>query len=112
MGYYSFPPFPSFSSGIASFFIGLIEWVIEVPFVALANFIIGVSDSATTAGANSTGAVIGFIGSTWNNSIQAFSAFGVLAPILAALVWGAGIVILIFFVFKGIQLAVRETEED
>lgn len=109
---YAYPPFPSTSSGIVAFLVGLVEWVIEVPLIAIANFILSISGAASSAGANSTGAVFGFIASTWNNSIQAFSAFGVLAPILAALIWGIAFLILIFFIFKAIQLGIRETEED
>ena len=109
---YAYPPFPSTSSGIVAFLTGLVEWVIEVPLIALASFILSITGAASTAGANSTGAVLGFIGATWDNSIQAFSAFGVLAPIMAALIWGIAFLILIFFVFKAIQLGIRETEED
>jgi hypothetical protein len=109
---YTYPPFPSTSAGVVSFLIGLVEWVIEIPLIALANFILSITGAASTAGANSTGAVLGFIAATWNNSIQAFSAFGVLAPILAAAIWGFALLILIFFVFKAVQLAIRETEED
>lgn len=109
---YAYPPFPSTSSGIVAFLIGLVEWVIEVPLIALANFILSITGAASTAGANSTGAVLGFIGATWDNSIRSFSAFGVLAPIMAAAIWGIAFLILIFFVFKAIQLGIRETEED
>ena len=109
---YSYPPFPSFAGGIGGFIIGLLEWVIEIPLIAIANAFIGVSQSATAAGETDTSSIIGFIGQTWQNSIDSFKQFGVLAPILAALIWGVALLILVFFIFKIIQLGEHEVEES
>jgi len=108
---YTYPPFPTYTDPV-TFIVGLIEWILEVPLVAIANFLTGIAGAVTTAGQVDTYQIIGFIGQTWNNSLQSFNAFGVLAPIIASIIWGAGIVIIIFFVFKAIQLMVRETEEE
>ena len=112
MATYSYPPFPTFGNGIGGFFIALLEWLIEVPFVALANFIAGVTGAVTNGTESSAGTIIGFIGDTWANSVNSFQQFGIAAPILASLVWGVSILILIFFIFKAVQLSLRETEED
>ena len=109
---YSYPPFPSANNGIGIFLVYLIEWVIEVPLIAIANFFIGIEQAAQGGAENSASSVFGFIGATWNNSVGAFQQFGILAPILAAAIWGFALVILIFFLFKAIQLGVRETVEE
>ena len=112
MGYYSYPPFPTFGNSIANFFFSLIEWIIEVPLIAILNIVIGITGSFSS-GLNNSGYSIGsFMGSIFQNSVQSFSPFGVLAPLMASAVWGLSLVILIFFVFKMIQLGIRETEED
>ena len=112
MAAYSYPAFPTFGSGIGAFFIALLEWLIEVPMIAIANFVAGVSGAVTNGTEASAGTIIGFIGDTWANSVNSFQQFGIAAPILASLVWGVSILILIFFIFKAVQLGVRETEED
>ena len=112
MGTYTYPPFPTTGQGLSAFLISLVEWVIEVPLIAIANIITGIGGSATTAGETSTTSVIGFIGQTWNQSIASFAQFGVLAPLIASLIWGLSIIVLIFFAFKAIQLATREIEEE
>ena len=109
---YSYPNFPNLSKGITTFIIQLFEWFIEVPLIALANFIGGMAGSATAGSENSVNVIFGFIGSTWSQSVASFKQFGVFAPLIASLIWGASIMVLIFFIFKAIQLATRETEED
>jgi len=111
MSVYTYPPFPT-STSITIFLVQLIEWIIEIPIIAIANFFTGIAGSMTSAGESDTSSVLGFIGKAWDGSLQAFSGLGIFAPIVASLVFGIGILILIFFVFKAIQLAVRETEED
>ena len=109
---YSYPPFPNASNGLGGFLIALIEWVIEVPAIAIANFFIGLEGSAQSGADASATSVTGFIGATWQQSIASFAQFGIIAPILAAAIWGFALVILIFFVFKAIQLVIRETEDN
>ena len=109
---YSYPPFPSTGGAITNFAIALLEWIIEVPLVALANFITGIGGAVTTGSESSATKITGFIGQTWANSVLAFEPYGIIAPLLAALIWGAAIVVLVFFIFKAVQLGIRETEED
>lgn len=110
---YSYPAFPTYYGGsLGTFILQLLTWIISVPLIAAANFFISIIGSASAAGENSTSSVIGFIGATWNNSIQSFSSLGVFAPVIASLIWGLSVLILIFFIFKALQLGVRETEED
>jgi len=112
MGTYTYPPFPTLGSSPSTFLLQLFKWILEVPLVAIANFLRGVAGATTSGSESSVAAITGFIGTTWANSVSSFQSLGVLAPIIASLIWGAGILILIFFVFKAVQLGMRETEED
>ena len=109
---YSYPPFPSFNNSLTTYIISILEWIFEIPFVAAANFFGGISDSITTSAETSSSSVIGFIGTTWNNSVDSFKSLGIFAPVVASIIWGSSIVILIFFISKALQLGIRETEED
>ena len=44
---YAYPPFPSFAGGIGGFIIGLLEWAIEIPLIALANMFTGITGAST-----------------------------------------------------------------
>ncbi len=83
-----------------------------MPLTALMNLFEGIGQSATSGAETSTQSILGFLGATWNQSVSSFARYGVLAPVIASAIWGVSIIILIFFVFKAIQLAIRETEED
>lgn len=110
---YPYPSFPTYYGGsLGTFILQLLIWIISVPLIAAANFFISIIGNASAAGENSTSSVIGFIGKTWNNSIQSFASLGVFAPVIASLIWGLSVLILIFFIFKAIQLGAHETEED
>ena len=113
MGYYSYPPFPSLSgSNFSSFFFGLLEWIIEVPIIGIMNLFLGLIGSFSTGIDNSSQNIGSFIGNIFNQSVASFSQFGIFAPILASMIWGLSILILIFFIFKSLQLSVREVEEE
>ena len=108
----SYPAFPSFNNSITKYIIAVIEWILEIPLIAIGKFVEGISGSITTSASTSSSSIIGFIGTTWDNSVSSFKALGIFAPVVASIIWGGSIVILIFFIAKAGQLAIRETEED
>ena len=110
-GYYAYPSFPSYTS-VIQFVEALLEWMLLVPLTAIANFIIAIASGLQQGGQSSAVSISAFIGETWNNSIQSFSSLGVFAIVVASLMWGLALMILTFFIFKTLQLAIRETEED
>ena len=109
---YSYPQFPSYSNSLTTYIISILEWIFEIPLIAGANFFGGISNSITNSAETSSSSIIGFIGTTWDNSVNSFKSLGIFAPIVASIIWGASILILIFFIFKALQLGIRETEED
>ena len=109
---YSYPPFPQFNNSLTTYIISILEWIFEIPLIAAANFFGGISDSITSSAETSSASVIGFIGTTWDNSVNSFKSLGIFAPVVASIIWGGSIVILIFFISKALQLGIRETEED
>ena len=108
----TYPAFPTFNTSITTYIISVIEWILEIPLIAIGKFVEGISGSVTTSAETSSNSIIGFIGITWDNSINSFKSLGIFAPVVASIIWGGSIVILIFFIFKALQLGIRETEED
>ncbi len=106
------PAMPSSPSGFGIFILQILFWLIEEVFIGIANVFIQIFGGLASGAGSSAQSVTGFIGATWNQSVQAFSAYGIFAPIIAAAIWGVAVVILIFFIFKAIQLAMAETTDD
>lgn len=92
--------------------LSVLIWFIEIPLIGIANIFIDIFSGIGSGVGSSASSILGFPGQIFQQTEQAFSGFGVLAPILAALVWGIAFLILIFFIFKAIQLALEETTED
>lgn len=113
----SYPSFPTYSGGTSALAIGgyilqIILWFIEIPLIGIANVFIAFFDGLSSGTGSSVNSIIGFPGQIFASTVQAFSALGIFAPIVAAIVWGAALVVLVFFIFKAIQLALDETTED
>jgi transaldolase len=112
MGLYTYPKFPTTTNPV-DFIIELIEWIIGVPLIAIANFIRGIAAGITKGSSSSAKLISGFIGRVFSQSVDGFSyAFGPFGIVIASLIWGIAILILVFFIFKAIQLALHETEDD
>ena len=113
----SYPTFPTIPANISASTIGtyvlqVIIWFIEIPLIGIANIFISAFGGIASGAGSSANSIIGFPGQIFHSTTQAFSALGIFAPIAAAVVWGIAIIILIFFVFKAIQVALEETTED
>jgi hypothetical protein len=108
----SYQSFPSYNGNPGSYLLQLLFWFLSIPITAIANFIIGIAGGVTQGASSSAGSVSGFIGRVFSLSISGFYSFGPFAIVVASLVWGIAILILIFFIFKAIQLAAHETEDD
>lgn len=109
---FSYPPFPTYSGNIGDFLLNLILWFFSIPAVALGNFIAGIAGGITSGASSSSARVTGFIGFEFTKSEDAFTFAGPFAIILASIVWGIALLILIFFIFKAIQIAMHESEDD
>ena len=108
----SYPSFPTYSGGIGSYILSILLWFVEVPLIGIANVFIGFFNGLSSGAGSSADSILAFPGQIFHATVQAFSALGIFAPIAAALVWGIALVILIFFAFKAIQVALAETTED
>ena len=109
---FSYPAFPSYNGNVGTYLMDLIFWVLSIPLVAIGNFIAGIGAGVTSGASSSASSVLGFVGIEFVDSEHAFSFAGPFAIILASAVWGVAIIILIFFIFKAIQLAMDMTTED
>ena len=113
----SYPTFPTFPSSVTASSIGLyvlhvIIWFIEIPLIGIANVFQGIFGGISSGATSSASSILGFPGQIFQSTKSAFSSLGIFAPIAAAAVWGVALVILVFFIFKAIQLAMDETTED
>ena len=109
---FSYPAFPSYNGNVGTYLMDLIFWVVSIPLVAIGNFIAGIGAGVTSGASSSASSVLGFIGTEFVDSESSFSFAGPFAIVIASAVWGVAIIILIFFIFKGIQLALGMTTED
>jgi hypothetical protein len=113
LSYPSFPKYSSYgSSNVGGYILALIFWFLSIPLVALGKFVEGLAGGVTSGASSSASSVLGFIGTEFVDSESSFSFAGPFAIVIASAVWGVAIIILIFFIFKGIQLALGMTTED
>ena len=56
--------------------------------------------------------VLGSLGKIFNQNVAAFKSLGIFAMPAAATLWGVSLVIIVFFVFKAIQVALSQTTQD
>ncbi len=106
------PGMPSSPSAFGLFILQILFWILETIAIGIANVFIAVFGGFASGAGSSGQAVSGFIGATWDQSVHAFAAYGVFAPVIASAVWGISVLILVFFVFKAIQLSMAETTDD
>ena len=109
---FSYPAFPTYNGNVASYLIGIVVWMLSIPLVAIGNFVAGLAGGVTLGASSSASSVLGFVGIEFVDSEHDFSFAGPFAIVVASAVWGVAILILIFFIFKGIQLALGMTTED
>ena len=109
---FSYPAFPTYNGNVASYLIGIVVWILSIPLVAIGNFVAGLAGGVTSGASSSASSVLGFVGTEFVDSEHDFSFAGPFAIVVASAVWGVAILILIFFIFKGIQLAISMTQED
>lgn len=114
---YTYPPFPTYSgsitaSGIGSYILSIVLWFLEIPLIGIVNILVALFSGIANGASTSMSSIAGFPGKIFTQTESAFSPLGIFAPIAAAIVWGIALVILIFFIFKAIQLAMAETTED
>ena len=109
---FSYPSFPSYNGNVGTYLMDLIFWFLSIPLVSIGNFVAGLAGGVTSGASSSASSVLGFIGIEFVDSEHAFSFAGPFAIVIASAVWGVAIIILIFFIMKGIQLALGMTTED
>lgn len=108
----SYPNFPTYNGNLAQTIIEILLWMIEIPIIAIGNVIITVFGGAGTAAANTTATIISFPGAIFLQTELSFKAYGVLAPIIASVIWGGSIIILVFLVLKAVQIASDEITNE
>jgi hypothetical protein len=107
----AYPPFPTHSS-ISNEIVALLLWIIETPIVIIANVFITAFTDLGQAMGSSADEIAAFPGQIFSQTVNSFKAYGIFAPIIAAAIWGVAILILVFFVFKIIQVSGDEITNE
>ena len=108
----TYPPFPNLNGSLSQNIMSLIMWVFETILTA---FVIGIQ---TIAGDiyNSVGSTISsiveFPAKIFDQTESDFSGYGILAPILASIIWGVSIIILVFLLLKASQIGASEITNE
>ena len=106
-----YPPFPQ-NGNIARELVHILIWIFEIPIIAMAKGIIGISGNITNGLSSSAITIFSFPGQIFQQTVSAFKAYGVLAPIIAAVIWGISIIILVFMIFKAVQIGGDELTNE
>ena len=109
---FTYPQFPQWNGSISNLLLQIILWIVEIPLIAIGNVIIGVSGSVGNSIGSGASTVISFPATIFKQSEASFRAYGVFAPIIVSVIWGASIIILIFFIFKAVQIAGDEMTNE
>ena len=107
----TYPPFPQ-NGNIATELVQILIWIFEIPVIAMANGIIGISGNITNGLSSSAITIFSFPGQIFQQTVSAFKAYGVLAPIIASVIWGISIIILVFMVLKAVQIGGDELTNE
>ena len=107
----AYPPFPTHSS-ISNEIVALLLWIIETPIVIIANVFITAFTDLGQAMGSSADEIAAFPGQIFSQTVNSFKAYGIFAPIIAAAIWGIAILILVFFVFKIVQVSGDEITNE
>lgn len=108
----SYPPFPNLNGTLQQNIMSLIMWVFETIITA---FVIGTQTIATDIYSSVGGtisSIVEFPAKIFDQTESAFSGYGILAPILASLVWGVSIIILVFLLLKASQIGASEITNE
>ncbi len=108
----NYPPFPTYKGDLATTIIQIILWIIEIPLIAIGNMIIAIAGGASTGAEQSITTVLEFPAQVFDSTVSSFSAYGVFAPVIASLIWGVSLIILVFLIFKAIQIAGDEITNE
>ena len=106
-----YPPFPK-DTNIAKELVNIIIWIFKIPVIAMANGIIGISGNITNGLSASAITIFSFPGQIFQQTVSAFKAYGIFAPVIAAFIWGISIIILVFMVLKAVQIGGDELTNE
>lgn len=80
--------------------------------MAFGNLLVGIFGGFTTGASSSASSVGGFIGTAFSDTENSLAPLGVFAIPVAAIVWGLGLVILVYFIMFIIGIVISQGERD
>lgn len=114
-GTITWPQFPTYGpqgyTGTA-FIIQIFLWVLQVIAYPFEWIFYGIGNGIGTGFQNLFAGLFNMVTSVYSSSTQSFAFAGPFAPILVTFVWGAALVILVFFLLFAFHMFVQDAEED
>ena len=109
----SFPSPPTYSSGsIATFIIDFLIWLVEIPFYGLVMVLEDIFNAFAGSSSSTISGLFGILTSSFNQTVQALSGFGIFASVIAAIIWGISLLIILLFVGWAIHLVISDAEDE
>ena len=109
---FAYPAFPQYNGSITQMLIQTFLWIIEIPLIVIGNVIVTIGGDVGTSAGQTTATVLSFPGAIFLQTESSFKSYGVLAPIIASLIWGSSIIILAFLILKAFQIAGDEITNE
>ena len=109
----SFPSPPTYSSGsIATFIVDFLVWIVEIPFIGLVILLEDIFNALGGSFGSTISGLFGILTSSFNQTVQALSGFGIFSSILAAIIWGVSLLIILLFIGWAIHLVFTDAEDE
>ena len=109
----TFPSPPTYSSGsIATFIIDFLIWLVEIPFIGLVILLEDIFNAVAGSSSSTISGLFGILTSSFNQTVQALSGFGIFSSIIAAVIWGISLLIILLFVGWAIHLVINDAEDE
>ena len=106
--YPNFPQWNGHMSALMNFAAQVIIWILQIILTGFANILIACFDGITSGTGKLLNAGFSYLEQSWGISARALQPFGVIAPVVAVLVFMAVFLIVSYGLIKIVKLEWRE----
>ena len=106
------PPTYSYGGSILGFIINFLIWLVEIPFYGLVILLEDIFNAVAGSSSSTISGLFGILTSSFNQTVQALSGFGIFASVIAATIWGVSLLIILLFVGWAIHLVINDAEDE
>ena len=92
--------------------IDVLIWLVEIPFIGLVILLEDIFNAVAGSSSSTISGLFGILTSSFNQTVQALSGFGIFSSIMAAIIWGISLLIILLFVGWAIHLVINDAEDE